>query len=79
MGLGRCGGTQVLQNLVSLSLAVLENTYLCTELPIVEARGGGRWRMIPASASSQERRNASEQGQGHRLPGEKSNIIYLVS
>ena len=39
MGLGRCGGTQVLQNLVSLSLAVLENTYLCTELPIVEARG----------------------------------------
>ena len=25
---------------------------------------GGRWRMIPASASSQERRTASEQGQG---------------
>ena len=34
--------------------------------------------MIPASASSQERRTASEQGQGHRLPGEKSNIIFCM-
>ena len=39
-------------------------------------REGGRWKMIPASASSQERRTASEQGQGHRLQGEKSNIIF---
>ena len=31
-------------------------------------REGGRWRMIPTSASSQERRTASEQGQ-HRLQG----------
>ena len=36
-----------------------------------------RWGMIPASASSQERR-ASEQGQGHRLQGEKSNIIFCM-
>ena len=35
-------------------------------------REGGRWRMIPASASSQERRTASEQGQGHRLQGKKA-------
>ena len=41
-------------------------------------REGGRWRMIPASASSQERRTASEQGQGHRLQGEKSNIIFCM-
>ena len=35
---------------------------------------GGR----PASTSSQERRTASEQGQGHRLEGEKSNIIFCM-
>ena len=34
--------------------------------------------MIPASASSQERRTASEQGQRHRLQGEKSNIIFCM-
>ena len=34
--------------------------------------------MIPASASSQERRTASEQRQGHRLQGEKSNIIFCM-
>ena len=43
-----------------------------------QTRERGRWRMIPASASSQERRTASEQGQGHRLQGEKSNIIFCM-
>ena len=37
----------------------------------------GRWRMIPASASSQERRTASEQGQGHRW-NEKRATSYFV-
>ena len=39
-------------------------------------REGGPWRMIPASASSQERENASEQGPFARR---KSNIIACMA
>ena len=40
-------------------------------------REGDRWRMIPASASSQERRTASEQGQGTVCKEkEQHHILY---
>ena len=39
-------------------------------------RGGGRWRMIPASASSQEGRTASEQGQGLQGKKRQHHILY---
>ena len=40
-------------------------------------REGGRWRMISASASSQERRTASEQGQGAPLARRKEQHHIL--